>query len=502
MRNIYLGPPGTGKTSKLLELVDGALEIGTPPRYIGYFAFTRAANEESINRACSKFQLSRKDLPFFRTLHSLAFRQLGLKSSQVMADQHYQEFGEWLGIRISGGLDRDTGVFYGSERGDEILALINKARIRDIAVEQQWCEDVLDISWLEVERVDRALRLYKERREIVDYTDMLSLFLKQKPVPFLETMFVDEAQDLNRLQWKMVYLLEEISKNCFIAGDDDQAIFKWAGADVDQFLDLTGETTVLDKSFRLPKKIARFAKSIVQRIDRRYEKEWDSREDEGLLEYHTKFDYIDMSVGEWMVLARTHYLLQPIEAQCRREGWFYSKNNVPSVRKSLITSIQDWERLRKGESISSAAVRKMYQFFKADGNVTKKGRGLKDVTEYETFTLQDLQKNHGLRMSAIWHEAFDNVSIYEREYMIALLRRGEKLTEDPRVRLSTIHAAKGKECQHVVLLTDLSRKAWTQMQVHENDELRTFYVGATRARESLHIIMPQTQYYFPMGAKG
>ena len=51
MRNIYLGPPGTGKTSKLLELVDSALEIGTPSRYIGYFAFTRAANEESINRA-------------------------------------------------------------------------------------------------------------------------------------------------------------------------------------------------------------------------------------------------------------------------------------------------------------------------------------------------------------------------------------------------------------------------------------------------------------------
>ena len=502
MRNIYLGPPGTGKTSKLLELVDSALEIGTPSRYIGYFAFTRAANEESINRACTKFQLSRKDLPFFRTLHSLAFRQLGLKSNQVMGDQHYQEFGEWLGLRISGGLDRDTGVFYGNERGDEILALINKARIRDISVEHQWYDDSSDISWLDVERVDRALRLYKERREIVDYTDMLSLFLIQKPVPFLETIFIDEAQDLNRLQWKMVYLLEEVSKNCVIAGDDDQAIFKWAGADVDQFLDLTGRTTVLDKSFRLPNKIANFAKSIVKRIDRRYEKEWSSRDDEGLLEYHTKFDYINMSKGEWLVLARTHYLLQPIEAQCRREGWFYSKNNVPSVRKSLITSIQDWEKLRKGESISSAAVRKMYQFFKSDGNVTKKGRGLKNVTEYETFSLQNLQNDYGLRTSGIWHEAFDNLSIYEREYMIALLRRGEKLTEEPRVRLSTIHAAKGKECQHVVLLTDLSRKAWTQMQVHENDELRTFYVGATRARESLHVIMPQTQYFFPIGANG
>jgi len=498
VRNIYLGPPGTGKTSKLLELVDNALETGTPPRYIGYFAFTRAANEESITRACEKFQLSRKDLPFFRTLHSLAFRQLGLKSTQVMGDEHYQEFGDWLGLRISGGLDRDTGIFYGNERGDEILALINKARIRDISVEQQWHEDILDISWLEVERVDRALKLYKQRREIVDYTDMLSLFLLQKPVPFLETIFIDEAQDLNRLQWQMVYLLEEVSKNCVIAGDDDQAIFKWAGADVEQFLNLTGETIVLDKSFRLPKNIARFAKSIVRRIDHRYEKEWFPRDEDGELEYHTKFDYINMTAGKWLVLARTHYMLQPIETQCRREGWFYSKNNIPSVRKSLVTSIQDWEKLRKGNAVSSAAVRKIYQFLKAGGNVAKKERGLKDITEYEMFTLDQLQQSHGLQTSDIWHEAFDNISIHEREYMIALLRRGEKLTEEPRVRLSTIHAAKGKESQNVVLLTDLSRKAWIQMQAYESDELRTFYVGATRARECLHIIMPQTQYYFPM----
>ena len=498
MREIYLGPPGTGKTSKLLELVDKELDSGTPPRYIGYFAFTKMANEESINRAVTKFSLSRTELPFFRTLHSLAFRQLELKANQVMTDEHYQEFGRWLGIKILGGLDKETGAFYGNESGDEILSLINKARIKSISVEQQWHEANPDISWLEVERVDRALRIYKEQRRLIDYTDMLVLFLQQKPVPFLETMFIDEAQDLNHLQWQMVYLLETVCKRCYVAGDDDQAIFKWAGADVDQFLKLQGNKTVLQKSFRLPRTIANFATTIVERINRRYEKQWFPRDEDGILSYHAKFDFLDLSKGQWLVLARTHYLLKSTEIHCRREGWFYSKNNIPSVKKSLVSAIQDWERLRKGEIVSLASVRKIYSFMKTNGSVTKEGRALKDTDEFEMFSLEKLRREYGLKVEDIWHESFDNLTIFEREYMIALLRRGEKLTESPRIKLSTIHASKGTECQNVVLLTDLSKKSWKAMQQYEDDELRTFYVGATRARESLHIVMPQTQYFFPL----
>jgi predicted NACHT family NTPase len=47
---IILGPPGTGKTTKLLSLVESYLEKGVEPDRIGYFAFTRRAANEAVER--------------------------------------------------------------------------------------------------------------------------------------------------------------------------------------------------------------------------------------------------------------------------------------------------------------------------------------------------------------------------------------------------------------------------------------------------------------------
>ena len=87
MRTIVLGPPGTGKTHTLLEKVDDYLKTTNPDR-IGYFAFTRKAANEAKERAMKKFNFSEDDLPHFRTLHSLAFRTLGIKKDQVMQKRH------------------------------------------------------------------------------------------------------------------------------------------------------------------------------------------------------------------------------------------------------------------------------------------------------------------------------------------------------------------------------------------------------------------------------
>ena len=82
-----LGPPGTGKTTKLLKYVKTFLRLGTPIDKIGYFAFTTKAANEAIDRMLSAYpRYQRIHLQHFRTLHSLAFNQLGIKKAQVMQD--------------------------------------------------------------------------------------------------------------------------------------------------------------------------------------------------------------------------------------------------------------------------------------------------------------------------------------------------------------------------------------------------------------------------------
>ena len=83
------GPPGTGKTTTLLNMVDDALESGIHPHHIAFLAFTRKAANEAKERAASRFGLDpKKDLIYFRTLHSLALTSTDIRPEQVMQPQN------------------------------------------------------------------------------------------------------------------------------------------------------------------------------------------------------------------------------------------------------------------------------------------------------------------------------------------------------------------------------------------------------------------------------
>ena len=125
---IVLGPPGTGKTTRLIDEVNTYLEDGTEPHSIGYLAFTRKAADEAVTRSCERFGLTKRQLPHFRTLHSLAFKMLGLTKNEVLSKTSIQEFGSIMGLRITGSVSLDEGHVYGNLPGDRALFLCNMAR--------------------------------------------------------------------------------------------------------------------------------------------------------------------------------------------------------------------------------------------------------------------------------------------------------------------------------------------------------------------------------------
>ena len=95
---IILGPPGTGKPTTLLRIVEDSLKRGVPPERIAYLAFTRKAAYEAQERAMAQFGFEEGRFPYFRTLHSRAFKQLGLHRDEVMTNVHYRKLGKAVGV--------------------------------------------------------------------------------------------------------------------------------------------------------------------------------------------------------------------------------------------------------------------------------------------------------------------------------------------------------------------------------------------------------------------
>ena len=65
---------------------------------------------------------------------------------------------------------------------------------------------------------------------------MILDFTKSDKSPKFDVVFIDEAQDLSLMQWDIKRSIWNKTKDSFIAGDDDQAIFRWAGFDVNTFI--------------------------------------------------------------------------------------------------------------------------------------------------------------------------------------------------------------------------------------------------------------------------
>ena len=332
---------------------------------------------------------------------------------------------------------------------------------------------------------------------------MLEMFLASSGSPNLDVLIVDEAQDLSALQWKCIQKLSQNVDHVYIAGDDDQAIYKWAGADVEYFINLKGKNTYLKQSYRVPRKVHDIALGVVKRIGNRKEKvwepkeeeEWLSKDEEGSVNYHTNFEHVDISKGDWLFLARNNYLLNAVEEHLKVNGRVYLKGNKPSVSETLINAIRDWEKLRKGSSIEAARIRKIYNYMKVGKGVQKGYKTLKTVMDDTNLTLPQLKADHGLLVDSIWHECFDLIGNTQREYVISCLRHGEKLMSS-QIRLNTIHAAKGGECENVVLITDLATKTWDELYKNPDNECRAFYVGVTRTKNNLHIVRGKTRKEF------
>ena len=493
-RRLILGGPGTGKTTRLLQLIESFLEAGVHPANIAFVSFTRAAAREARERATTRFGYEESDLPWFRTIHSLCYHELGLRRGDIMQKRDWFAFAEWIGnpLTLRSGMDaNDDSVCCTATKGDKMLFLVNYASAKGITIADAWSQvdTGMDIELFEVERFASGLLKYKETFRKIDYPDFLDKYLAGGDRLPVDVAIIDEAQDLSTKQWSVVRKAFSGVNEIVVGADDDQAIFSWSGADVKHVLGLKGyEIEVLPISYRLPAKIFEHAENLVSRIQERYEKEWAPRADGSLGKVSFDVDINDVPLGKlpgsWFLLCRNKFFMPLLEEFCQLRGLNYATASEDSaVREDEAEAIMAWNLLCAQKTVSLDHARVLLRF-------TGQRRHLKEDRQY---TIEEIEPYPG--SSRFGWEYVLKIPDDRKAFYGALETRGA-LFEEPNVYIGTIHSVKGAEADHVLVLPDATRT--TMENSSEDDERRVAYVACTRARETLWVTAPNSLWSIPI----
>lgn len=464
--HVIYGPPGTGKTTRLLKILQEEIAAGTPPEKIAYVSFTQEGAYQGKNRAKMALEnTEEKDLRYFKTLHSLAFAELKLKRTSVMNKPHYRRFSKAMGMNFAG--------YYSEElKGNDDKYLFYDQLVKNNPDMASHFSDYLDMDKLA--HIQKNYREYKTLYKVLDFTDMIQRFIERQTVVPVDIAIIDEAQDLTTLQWQMVWIAFSKARKVFIAGDDDQAIYEWSGADVRHFLGLhTTTTEILSQSHRLPDEILAFSKNITRHISFRANKPYTGRGPGGKVIRLGTFSEIEINSDEtYMFLSRNRVFLQPVEEWLRGLGVIFTVHGRDAFSMQDYRKIVLYERYRAGKEKVTRA----------------------EAMEFMPVIL-DKQPNK-IDKKVPWFDAFiwDQVKIdYYRDVI-----RTKPESLDSKIRVSTIHSVKGAEADNVILLTDISKQVMRNLEKNPDSEHRAFYVACTRAKKRLYVCDADNVHSYPL----
>jgi DNA helicase-2/ATP-dependent DNA helicase PcrA len=204
------GPPGTGKTTRLIKIIEKWLRLGVQPHEIVYVSFTNKAVNEAVSRVIKKFtNYKEEDFDNFRTIHS--FCKKHLDNVQVVDPRvDMLEFHTDWGTVSANMTDEDMNnkIF-----NNWFLRVYDKSRNLLIEPDEAFRREVNKRGRLiQYRDIIRNYEEFKKNHKI-DFTDMIEKYIKEVNPQHYKVFIVDEAQDLTPLQWKFVYKIAEKARS-------------------------------------------------------------------------------------------------------------------------------------------------------------------------------------------------------------------------------------------------------------------------------------------------
>jgi superfamily I DNA/RNA helicase len=448
------GPPGTGKTRQLVSIAENEIKRSSK---VLFLSFTKAAAQEAASRIADKrIEAS--------TIHSVAYRALGITKQQVVDETRMQEFAEETGIPLRAKGEDALQI------GDEYLDVIGYAANQMIDIGEAYEIFNRPGKPREFENFANEYRQWKDTFGYVDFDDMLQQLVNNPMLAatLAPVVILDEAQDCSPLQWHVLEKITAKSKFVYVAGDDDQAIYEWSGANphgmVEYAAKVGADVRVLDQSWRMPPSIHSFVHDeILSQFENRQPKKFEPREhdrDGGVTRWGSiqnfSFSGADKS---WLVLCRDKFRLMDAQR-------FLNASLVPY---RVMGGFSPWDN-RLARSI------RCIQTLNSGGDPTK------EEVDALAHVLKTKPGDFDLVMGRSWMQALpmseNNRMFYE----------SVDLNEPINVTLSTIHQAKGREADTVIVDLELTPRVQENAMSNRDAELRVMYVACTRAKEKLHLI--------------
>ena len=563
------GGPGSGKTTALLDRVEELIESeeDVEVRDILVVSYTRAAAAEIRERLAERLDTTPRALRGnVSTMHAKAYDLLNLSRSDVVGESDKEDFCEDFGIDFE---DEYEGSRRRSARsttlGNKVIATSQwlQRTCRDVGdwydVPFQWDEEEVRLppeiddnaqtgnkytpTWpsdddrLDIPEAIRAWRNWKGTNDIVGFADMLERVKQRSLLPNVDYLVIDEFQDITTLQYQVYEEWRPHMERVLIAGDDDQVVYAWQGADPDLLLDEeVDEDVILPNSYRLPSRILNAVNQEVSHIGKRQEKDLEPRKEGGTVEALRNRSMLDLArevrrtvehTDETvMVLFRARYQMFQFIDEFIDEGIPFSCLTDQRMWTDRLSQyVEGIESLAADEPMTGLQARRLADML-ADSAF---GTGERDdffdaLDEREEESGVDDLTNLDIDPEMVREfvpfapeppaaaDMLRKVTSFQERSVDAYFNSKYRGMEPDRVRLGTIHSAKGREADHVIVGTDLTEKVVEQMAATveqtgtelpngeeftkhtspvptlTDNERRVFYVGMSRARERLVLL--------------
>ena len=277
---------GAGKTKTITHRIAHLIETGVRPESILAITFTNKAAREMRERTDTMLNIAGvRSRPHFATFHSLGVHILREQGFRIGLPRHFAILDESGAISLIKEAMKREGIDPKQYEPKKIRGVISREKGAGRTQEEYEREvgsgfgDIVASVWREYNRLCT-------REQALDFDDLLlkswqlldsNLDVRNAYLARWKYIHVDEYQDTNELQYRIVMLLVGEGNNLCVVGDSDQNIYSWRGANLKNILHFErdfpdAKVVMLEENYRSTKTILAAANAVIKKNEIRVEK--------------------------------------------------------------------------------------------------------------------------------------------------------------------------------------------------------------------------------------